>query len=360
MKIFSLKFWKNLLKKPQPRPPKPEREVKEVKPKPREAQEVKEGSLVRSELNLERNNAFTVSTYREKSREVTIQIEIPEGTIERKVIIGKTAEGGETGVLTTNHFKLYLALLELWEKASRPITKPTHFTILKIIKRLGLVDSGGNYETMKKHLLSLRQVPLTFIDSFLTKEGNYTSLRPFSILSYLDIYERKYDTKRGKKTRGYGEFKFDDHLLLSLLDDHTHPLRLDVITQFKKHRDLAILLYCYLDRNLAFKPKYEVGLEKLFDHLDLSQKQITYPAKRKQKIEPVLEQLKGKSLSTGILTRCEVQKTKDGKDYKLVCRKRPTKQLEMPEKPITINIKDEEFTTLPLDELLERMKRSDT
>ena len=141
------------------------------------------------------------------------------------------------------------------------------------------------------------------------------------MISYLNIYERKRVGKQNR-TRGYGEFRFDDHILENLVNNHTHPLRLDVVNSFKKHKDLSILLYVYLDRNLAFKEKYEIGLEKLFDHLDLSQKQIRYPSDRKVKVEPVLEQLRGKELSTGILASAQITKTKGGRDYKLVCHKK--------------------------------------
>ena len=142
-----------------------------------------------------------------------------------------------------------------------------------------------------------------------------------TILNHLHIYERK-NVGKAKKTRGYGEFQFDRHILASLVNNHSHPLRLDVIKEFRKHKDLAILLYTYLDRNLAFKPKYEIGLGKLFEHLDLSQDYIPYPAKRKHRIEPVLEEIKNKPLSTGALLYCRIHKTEDGEDYKLVCRKK--------------------------------------
>jgi len=286
--------------------------------------------IVRSELNLEQNSVFTVSTYRGNSREIVVRETSPGGEItERKAIIGKTAGGFETGVLTTHHFKVYLALLELWEKAGRPVDKTVHFTTLKVIKRLGMKDSGEEYRRLKRWLRELRQIPVTFVNAFYIRAvAKHTDLADMTILNHLHVYERN-NVGREKKTRGYGEFQFDRHILASLVNNHSHPLRLDVIKDFRKHKDLAILLYTYLDRNLAIRPKYEIRLEKLFDHLDLSQGYIPYPAKRKHRLEPVLEQLRGKPLSTGILSYCRILKTKDDKDYKLVCRKKPaSKKLE--------------------------------
>jgi hypothetical protein len=297
---------------------------------------------VRSELNLEKNAIFTVSTYRKKSREVVIKETGSGGKVaERTIVVGRTAEGVETGVLTTNHFRIYLALIELWEKAGKPINDPVHFTVYKIIKRLDLRDDGRTYAGIKRSLYGLRQIPVEFVDSFFAPdEGDFRSLRPFTVLSYLDIYERKKIGKR-QRTRGYGEFQFDRHILASLINNYTHPLRLDVISSFKKHKDLSILIYTFIDRNLAFKDRFEIGLENLFKTLDLSQRHVKYPSDRKRVVDPVLEQLRGKQLSTGVLSYAQILKTTDGRDYKLACRKKPfPKRLEergtpsQPELPI--------------------------
>jgi hypothetical protein len=309
-----------MIEQPQPKEPIPKIETRKKG----------ESLIVRSELNLEQYSIFTVSTYRKKSREVVVREKLPTGEVsERRAIIGRTASGVETGVLDIHHFKVYLVLLELWEEAGRPLDEPVHFTILKVIRRLGLNFSGENYARVKLLIRELRTIPLTFISSFyIPKVAQHTSLADVTILNHLEIYERK--KKEEQKTYGYGEFQFDRHILENLINNYSHPLRLDVIKEFKKHKDLAILLYTYLDRNLAFKDKYEVRLEKLFDHLDLSQRYVRYPAERKRVIEPVLKQLEGRPLSTGILSYCRIHKTEDGRDYKLVARKSPFMRLPEP------------------------------
>jgi len=323
-------------------------------PKPPDTNESEEDSpslpdIVRSELNLEQNAVFTVSTYREKSRTVIRTLKTQDGTMERRVEIGKTTGGQEVGVLTTTHFKVYLALLEFWEKAGKPVNKPVHFTILRILKRLKLSNSGGNYETILKAIAGLRDVPVRFTDSFMSKDGTFKSTGHLSVLSYLHTYEKKARTKSGEQTYGYGEFQFDNHILMSLIENFTHPLRLDVITEFTMHRDLAILLYTYLDRQLAFKRKFEIGLGRLYDQLDLSQSYIKYPSQRKSKIDPVLEQIQDKELSTGKLSYCKIERTADGKDYKLVCKKTGVTKIPEPEPPKL------DWGKLNLDEILEKM-----
>ena len=300
-------------------------EVKSERELVESQEDIKDGKLiVRSELNLEQNSIFTVSTYREKSREIAVREVAPNGdVIERKAIIGRMADGIETGVLTTYHFKVYLALIGLWEKEGRPIQEPVNFTSLRVMRHLGMTDSGEEYRHFKRWLRNLRQIPITFINSFRAPGATeHTDLADITVLNHLRIYERK-NVGKDKKTRGYGEFRFDDHILTNLIGNYTHPLRLDVIRSFKRHRDLAILLYTYIDRNLAFKNKYEVGLEKLFGHLDLSQRHVKYPSDRKRVIDPVLKELQDKPLSTGTLSGCHIVKTEDGRDYKLVCCKEP-------------------------------------
>jgi hypothetical protein len=308
--------------------------MSEEKTKTEEKKPEQQSLVVRSELNLEKSGVFTVSTFKGLSREIAIKEKLPTGEeINKKITVGKTGDGIETGVLTTNDFKVYLVLLDLWQKADRPITEAVNFTTLRLMKQLKLADSGSEYDQMKRWLLHLRQIPIMFKNSFFLKEKeSYTTIEPFSVLSYLKIYEREYETKTGKeRTRGYGAFKFADEVLQNLVNNYSHPLRLDIVRDFKKHKDTAILLYVYLDRCLAFKEKYEIGLEKLYEHIDLSQAGIRYPSDRKIRLSPILRELEGKPLSTGILSYCRTHKTEDGRDYKLIARKAQFASLPKPE-----------------------------
>ena len=281
--------------------------------------------IVRSELNLEQNCVFSLADSR-KSRKTTYQDILPDGTKTiRTVSIGKTIDGIEVGILTAHHFRIYLSLLDLWEKQGRPTDRPIHFSVLKIIKKLGLADAGPNYDLLKKHLVHLRQIPITFEQSFYDGDDGFVSLRPFSVLKHLDIYERKYRSKTGQKTRGYGEFEFANPIMESLITNYSHPLRLDIIAGFRHYKDMATLLYAYLDRNLANQSFYEITLEKLFTHLDLNDDKVEYPSQRKKRIDPVIPELVGKPISTGVLASLEIQKTKDRSDYKLICQKKGVK-----------------------------------
>jgi hypothetical protein len=132
-------------------------------------------------------------------------------------------------------------------------------------------------------------------------------------------------------------------------------LRLDIVRDFKKHKDTAILLYVYLDRCLAFKEKYEINLEKLYEHLDLSQKGIRYPSDRKIRLNPVLKELENKPLSTGILSYCRIHRTEDGRGYKLIARKKQFDSLPPPRPKTEITIEEKTTTPTPLTPLMNQL-----
>lgn len=282
--------------------------------------------LARSELNLELNRIFAGLDRGRMSREFVERETLPSGeTIERRVIVGKAFDGVEVGDLTPYHFLVCLALEELWTKAGKPVNDVVPFTTLKLMKRLGMKDSGQEYARIKAWLRGLRQRPISFINAFYNSEdGDHVDLNDITVLSHLRFYERKYTTVKGvEKRRGYGEFQFDRYILNSLINNYTHPVHLDVATSFKKNRERAILLYTYLDRNLTFRDKYEIGLEKLFDHLGWSQEYVRYPSDRKKKADAVVREMIDTRLSSGgHISYCRVHKTKDGKSYKLVAHKR--------------------------------------
>lgn len=121
---------------------------------------------------------------------------------------------------------------------------------------------------------------------------------------------------------------------------------------------LAILLYTYIDRNMAFKGSFQVRLDTLFEHLDLGQDYVRYPSDRKRTLTPVISLLRGKPLSTGILSHISIQKTQDGANYKLVCRKRAMKQVQAGGdggngEPVQMDL---DWSNTPLEQLLGEMK----
>ena len=90
--------------------------------------------------------------------------------------------------------------------------------------------------------------------------------------------------------------------------------------------EIAQLLYTHLDLMLARRTTYERKTRELFDDLGLDGKAYRNVSNRVQKLKPALEELTGVRLSTGFIVSATLEKTADGKDYKIVIRQRRSQQ----------------------------------
>jgi hypothetical protein len=98
-----------------------------------------------------------------------------------------------------------------------------------------------------------------------------------------------------------------------------------VVLSFKS--EIAQLLYTHLDLMLARRTTYERRTRELFDDLGLEGKAYRNVSNRVQKLKPALEELTGIRLSTGFIISAKLEKTVDGKDYKIVITKSPQQEL---------------------------------
>jgi hypothetical protein len=368
----------------------------EEKKNQEEEKEEKKPVISRIDLNLEDNKIFTLSKYPRKSKEISWKEILPTGEeIERKIIIGKMPDTEiEVGCLDTYHYLMYQILKcflfekllkeedfskKIIEKARRKerisfkdlskeekeiVKKPIHFSINRILKLLKISVGGWQYKDIVKWIEGLRFRPIIFENTFYLASGE--ELKEWigmTILSHLKFYEKK-DRKR-KKVRGYGYFKFDDNLLENDLNFYNHPVRFDVIATLKKpiseeeektlenkkdkkekkkrerFYERAIFLYIYIDRMLSNQNYFNKNLKDLFREMGWSDKYVRRPYDRKAQLLPIIKLLRGKPLSTGILSYIEIVKTADGKDYKLICKKTPFEepQKEIPER---LELKEEQ------------------
>jgi len=275
-----------------------------------------ERETIRQELNIEKWSIFAPSAFRGKSREIIREVILENGDkITRKVTIGKINET-EVGVLKLADYKAFSLLIELWEKVGRPTETNVPFTMYKLGKRLSMVWSGKTYKEIRKSILKLNGIPITWEDSFYQKETNTTEklINCFRILDDLKIFERR---KGDQMYFAFSSFKFNYRIINNLLNNYSKPLFLDVILKFKK--EISVFLYRYLDLVMADKTHYERKTKGLFEDLELSK--YKYPSKRKQLLEPALKELEGVELTTGILSYAKLEKTVDGKDWKAVFKK---------------------------------------
>jgi hypothetical protein len=284
-------------------------------------------NIIRSELNIEKFPLFTTSQFKGKSREYTREERTSLGEIQKRtVVIGKIA-GNEIGILRILDLKCFYALVKMWEEAGKPYDENVSFSCHRIAKILGKSWSGRSYSQIKGSLERLRKIPIDWIRAFKNKGSDDTLkvLETFTILEDLKLVERE---KGEVVVEAFSSFRFNKHLLSNLSSNYSKPVSLDTIFRFK--RDISILLYLHLDLIMSKRTDYSRRLENLIvQDLDLGTT-YQFPSYRKRIIQPALDELLGCRLSTGLLTKAVIERTSDGKDWKIICKKRPFSGDQLP------------------------------
>jgi hypothetical protein len=270
------------------------------------------------ELNLEKWSIWQPahSTIKEtRTLKRTITRENGE-SLTSQVVIGYV---DKIGTITTEDKKTYYALIKYWEDAGR-IDRPTFFSLKRLAKILRKKWGSNVIDALTQSLTRLRATPLIWTNSYYDSTAGKTRevIDTFNILADLKIIRTR---EHGHITKEAGYFRFNDQILRNLLADHTKPLLLETILSFKS--EVALILYTYLDLILADKTKYERRTKELFEDLGLEGKAYQNAANRKQKLKSALNELEGTPLTTGRIASATLERTKDGKDYKIVICKGP-------------------------------------
>jgi hypothetical protein len=287
---------------------------------------------IRSELNIEKWPAiWQPSKSKNKPAVRTMQREVSAGDGSRivsKVEIGYT----QLGTLTTEDQKLLYVLIKLWEDGGKPDVQVFFSTryLARMLKKKGW---GTNViQAITKSLRKLRTIPIEWVNSYFdrTKDGAVlVDRRPFTILGDLRVVERHQD---GAVNSSLGYFKFDDHILANLQANYTKPVCIEEF--FKLKSEIAQLVYSHVDLILSDKTRYERRSRELFDDLGLRNAEYSHMYERKRALEKALKELEGIRLSSGILRSAVVEKTNDGKDYKVSFSKAALPRLEAVEQTI--------------------------
>lgn len=271
---------------------------------------------IRPELNLEKWSIWQPAKSQNalKTKILERGITLADGSrVNARVKVAPTTEGA----LTTEDQKTYYALIRYWEENDRPDTV-TFFSMRRLAKLLKKRWGTDVINSLTESLTRLRGTLFTWENSYFDNSTKETIdlLDTFNIISDLKIVRRK---KEGAVNKGVGYFRFNDFVLNNLKTNHTKPLLFDVVVSFKS--EIAQLLYVHLDLILNDKTLYERRTKELFEDLGLEGTSYKNPSNRKQKLEKALQELKGVPLTSGSISSIALEKTKDGKDHKLVVRK---------------------------------------
>lgn len=271
---------------------------------------------IRPERNLEKWSIWQPANSRAATQErvLTREITLPNGDrVTAQVEIVSTTKGA----LTTEDQRTYYGLVKYWEQNGR--TSTTYFSLKQLSKLLNKKWGTRTVETLTESLARL------YVSSFFWKNAyhdnstgkTHESIEGFRILDNLKIVRTKTD---GHITKAQGYFKFNEFILNNLQSNHTKPVLFEVVLGFKS--EIAQIIYTHVDLILNDKPIYERRSKELFEDLSISGKEYVYPSARKRVLDKALKELAGKQISSGgIIAAATVEKTKDGKDYKVVFRK---------------------------------------
>lgn len=281
----------------------------------RPAAKVRVVEKIRSELNIEKWPAIwqpAKSKNKPSVRVMEREVTAPDGNrIVSRVEVGYT----QLGTLSTEEQKMLYVLIRLWEDSGKPDTQ-VFFSSRGLARMLKKKGWGTNViQAITKSLRKLRTIPIEWINSYYdqTKQGAVVvDRRPFTLLGDLRVVERRQD---GAVNSSLGYFKFDDHVLTNLQLNYTKPVCIEEF--FKLKSEIAQLIYSHIDLMLFDKARYERRTRELFDDLGLKNAEYNHMYERRRAIEKALKELVGIRLSSGVLKGADIEKTSDGKDYKV-------------------------------------------
>jgi hypothetical protein len=273
---------------------------------------------VRAELNLEQWSIWLPSNSNREAKPRVLRREIvtPAGD---KVTAEVEITASRKGTLTTEDQKTYYALIEHHQANRRP-DNVAYFSLRGLAKSLAKKWGSRTIETLTDSLTRLRANTIVWQNSYHDSETGKTheTLDFFNIVTDLKIVTTK---QNGHTTRAEGYFKLNDSIIANLDRNHTKPVLLDVVLGFKS--EVAQILYTQIDRILSRDiSTYEKRTKELFEDLGLEGKKYAYPGGRKQLLEPAIAELESAPLSNGAtIASVKLEKTADGKDYKLVAKR---------------------------------------
>jgi hypothetical protein len=287
------------------------------------------GEKIRSELNIEKWPAIWRPA--KSKNKPALRIMERESTTTEGMRMVSRVEVGYThlGTLSTEEQKMLYVLVKLWEDSGKPDTQ-VFFSSRALARMLRKKGWGTNViDSITKSLRKLRSIPIEWVNSYYdqTKKGGVVvDRRPLTLLGDLRVTERRQD---GAVNSSQGYFKFNDHILTNLQLNYTKPVCIEEF--FKLRSEIAQLIYSHIDLILFDKSKYERKTRALFDDLGLKNAEYLHMYERKRAIEKALKELQGIRLSNGVLKSATIEKTVDGKDYKVSFSKSAsTARLDVP------------------------------
>lgn len=282
----------------------------------------KDQDIVRSDLNLEKWNLF--GTQRSKGQRVIKRV-IPAAdgtTITQTVTIGLK---GSSETLTAEDAKIFYLMLYHWDKNGRNPDGVIHGSFRSIFrdyKDFKGEDSStfrfGNWEKkwFRKKLQKLMSIPIVYENAYQEKDGTRRNVVAFQLIKSASLFTRKKEFNPKQLYFDLSNFTIHEVIVKSILNQHVKPILLDVITRLKG--ELSVILYRHLDLIMADKVQFARKLEEFQKDFEIGASRSDNFVKQ---MRQACKELEGRDITTGRLESCRIERTEDGRHWKMVIKK---------------------------------------
>jgi len=309
--------------------------------------------VTRPEVNIARYASMIFTSPYGKGKFAVRQHEwkamIGEDEVDARIVI---RPGRDLKTLTTTSYKVFLALVQIWEAQGRPMHGEIMFSARQLAKMLNWKWGGATAERIKEQIEILYTCTLQWEWSF-TKNGEKVDLENgMHLLDEGGGYRPAANRLKKTKFDAIHKVRFNKRILENLLDGATKPIH--YFAYISIGNETAANLYTHLDVILAKKSKWERRAYGLIRE-DLGIDSARYDQKKHRLVflKKMVAELNLIRFAYGHL-KVSVEPTADGKDWKLVASVRRIPEAKIPPPKKLAN--DTAVIPVIVEDLMEALK----
>ena len=222
---------------------------------------------------------------------------------------------------TTSTYKVYLALIQIWEESGTPENGVICFSSRLLAHTLNMKWCGRSTANfINEHLDILKGTLITWNYAFENSEYRDDTARDMNLISEKEYYQRSQIRKKLRFTQ-MQRVELNRRFVENMLQGKTKPVNYHAFISIKN--DSCASLYALLDIYLSGKRRWRRrALGLLTEELEYEGSRYEKKFNRHAKLKEFVKELDGKELSNGKL-RLWIEPTADRSDYNLVAEKTP-------------------------------------
>jgi hypothetical protein len=291
---------------------------------------VQQQEKVRQEINLAKwPQIFSTKNTPGMSREII------RG--DAKVTVGKQLNSKgqivEVGLLSIMDFLVLHGLIQLWELKRLETDQDITCTVPEFIKYMLKRPMGGKQLLdLERSLRRLVNIPVNWENAFFDSRTSQLE----SITDYTFRFLQELKIKKRREEDGKLEFKtfacrFNTSFARNLIEGKTKPIYFKELRSLRG--EMSVLAYSFLDLVMSKRRHWERRVQSFIqEDLAITGKRYKKRSLCVQEVQKIADELKGRRLTTGIISNILIRKTNDGNNFKLVVVK--TASAELPKREI--------------------------